>query len=327
MCKRKGVLSSSQAPSIDSCRFYKNISPLSPVLQPFTNDYDSHKRLVAEEPLLCCTILMIASRHYHLPGAGGAMRADFIHNRVWKHIEYLLQRITLGAEKYSVAKSRTIGSIQALLLITDWHPRSIHSPPENDGWDASLAPSVNETFTLATQDNQAVRRWREDVFEPAKRSDRLSWMLVGMAITLAHELGILKRNDSEQHNENAAKDSPARIRRLLYVYSTQLSLRLGCSTIFPQDILLDVLQPVPTTRVQKEDQVLLSRWLELTKMLSTVADMFFESPATTKRLLRGNRYYAMLDHFKPLLDKWYQDFRLEYGRLVKAISSIRIRHD
>jgi hypothetical protein len=257
---------------------------------------------------------MISSRHYHPPGLGGAMRTDFIHSRLWKHVEHLLQRITLGAEKYSVAKSRTIGSIEALLLITDWHPRAIHFPPENDGWDASLAPSVDDNFMARSSDNETVRRWREDVFEPSKRSDRLSWMLLGLAMTLAHELGIFKMDTDP---ENTGFRSTVRTRKLLYLYSTQLSLRLGCTNIFPQEILLDVLQPSQPdlSRSDFQETLLLSKWLELAKLLSTAADMFFGSPSATKKLLRSTRYLTLVDHFKPLLDRWYQDYRLNYGKL------------
>lgn len=257
---------------------------------------------------------MISSRHYQPPGLGGAMRTDFIHSRLWKHIEHLLQRITLGAEKYSVAKSRTLGSIEALLLITDWHPRAIHFPPENDGWDASLAPSVDDSFTPRSTDNEAARRWREDVFEPAKRSDRLSWMLLGMAMTLAHELGVFK-TDADSLS-GARQRSVDRIRKLLYLYSTQLSLRLGCTNIFPQEILLDVLQASSASELRGDGErlLLLSQWLEITKLLSTAAEMFFGSPAATKKLLRSTRYLTLLEHFKPLLDKWYHDYRLHFGR-------------
>jgi len=165
--------------------FSKNLSVLSPILHQEVNDFSYHKRLVVEEPLLCCTIIMITSRHYTLPGLGGASRAGFIHMRMWKHIEHLVQRIIFGTEKYSIAKTRSLGSIQALLLMTEWHPRSLHFPPENDGWDASLAPSADDVYAPRDPRNDHdSQRWREDVFEPAKRSDRLSWMLLGIAVTL-----------------------------------------------------------------------------------------------------------------------------------------------
>lgn len=259
---------------------------------------------------------MISSRHHPPPGPGGDTRAHFIHGRLWRHVEHLLQRITLGAEKYSVAKSRTLGSIQALLLITDWHPRSLHFPPENDGWDASLAPSVDDTFLPHSVNNEASRRWREDVFEPAKRSDRLSWMLVGIATTLAHELGVFKRVEDDVQPSEHLQLSTIRIRRLLYIYTTQLALRLGCTSVFPQEALLDVLQPPRSSdfRPKTEDELALAKWIDITKILSTAADMFFESPSGTKRLLRSTRHLTLLNHFKPLMDSFYREYRLYYSK-------------
>jgi hypothetical protein len=255
---------------------------------------------------------MISSRFHRPPGRGGTVRGDYIHARVWRHIEHLVQRITFGSEKYSIAKSRTLGSVQALLLITEWHPRSLHFPPENDGWDASLAPAVDDTFTSQARTTEASRRWREDVFEPAKRSDRLSWMLVGLATTLAHELGVFKSDDEECSTEPvAARISKLHIRRLLYLYGTQLSLRLGCTSIFPQGATLETVHmPAPgsLTSPQNEKELLLSKWIDITKLLATVADIFFASKAATRQILRGTRYINLIDHMQPLLDSWYKDY-------------------
>lgn len=257
---------------------------------------------------------MISSRHHQPPGAGGAVRADYIHARLWRHIEHLVQRITFGSEKYSIAKSRTLGSIQALLLITEWHPRSIHFPPEYDGWDASLAPAVDDAFTPKPRDSEASRRWREDVFEPAKRSDRLSWMLVGLATTLAHELGVFRLVDEAENAQSTpTASSKLRIRRLLYLYGTQLSLRIGCTSIFPQEALQDIgqtdrLDQSTMPHPNRDREVILSKWIDITRMLATVADVFFSSSSATKQMLRTTRYLTLINHFQPLLDSWYKDY-------------------
>lgn len=167
--------------------FGKNLSHLSPVLHPTTLHRENHERLIKEEPLLCCTLLMISSRYHTLPSYHTSSRAEYIHMRTWKYCEQLIQRILFGAEKYSTARTRTFGSILALLLIVEWHPRAVRFPPESDGWDHDLAPCVDDTFgnPQGGPDCNSIR-WREEVFEPAKRSDRMSWSLVGLAITLAH---------------------------------------------------------------------------------------------------------------------------------------------
>lgn len=70
-----------------------------------------------------------------------------------------------GQEKISTAKTRTLGTIESFLLMTEWHPRSLHFPPQSDGWDVALlapdAPDVPEV--LEAEENSALYRWREEV--------------------------------------------------------------------------------------------------------------------------------------------------------------------
>ncbi|KAK5947786.1 hypothetical protein OHC33_011181 [Knufia fluminis] len=289
--------------------FFLNLSPLSPVADSYYADHRNHKRLILEEPLLCCTLLMIASRH-HVPargGGGGRARSDFVHVRMWRHVEHLIQRITFGSEKYSLAKTRTLGSIQALLLIIEWHPRALHFPPEGDGWDASLAPSIDDTYKQSIS-SEATKKWREDVFEPAKRSERMSWMLVGLATALAHELGVFDHEDDVRSTEK--HQSILRTQRLLFLYTSQLSLRLGCSNIFPQGSNQSIAHVIDTEQEQasREREILITRWIEITKLLTTANEMLFGSQAAIKQMFKSSRYVMLLEHFEPLLHRWRTDF-------------------
>lgn len=260
-------------------------------------------------------LLAISSRYHILPGYGSPSRAEFIHMRLWKYCEHLIHRITFGAEKYSTAKTRTCGSIQALLLITEWHPRALRFPPENDGWDSSLAPGIDDSFghPHGKEDSNSVR-WREEVFEPAKRSDRMSWTMIGLATTLAHELGIFDEIwETNDHSEKRpSRETALRIRGLLFFYTHQLTLRLGCTSIFPQSTqpLLSTLTnaPTPEKRADHDRDLMLSQYIAITKLLRTATDMFFQSKAMTRQLIRSGKYLALLGHFQPLLDQWLKEF-------------------
>ncbi|KAK9853251.1 hypothetical protein MYU51_007083 [Penicillium brevicompactum] len=171
--------------------FFRNMAPLSPVLTDFFASHKNQYYLVTQEPMLCYTILMISSRYHTLPGVGGYSRSFFIHHRLWQHCQHLLLRITLGQEKISKAKTRTIGSIEALLLMSEWHPRALQFPPETDGWDSDFimtSPDIRDP--PSTEDIPVSSRWREDVVEPTKRFERMSWMVLNSALALAHELGV-----------------------------------------------------------------------------------------------------------------------------------------
>jgi len=250
-----------------------------------------------------------------LPGPTGATHSAFIHNRLWKHVEHLIQRITFGTEKLSSAKSRTLGSIQALLLTIEWHPRSLHFPPDNDGWDASLGPTSDDAYQPKTRKPDAMDRWRDDVFEPAKRSDRMSWTLVGLATTLAHELGVFSsaEDDTTPDELEVFLCTRPRIRKLLYFFTTQLSLRLGCTNIFPRGDQITTLLPLDsgaqqTSDISQNSSVTLSQWASITKLLNTATQMFFENASVTRQIISTFRYQDMLEHYRPLLAKWREEF-------------------
>ncbi|GAB1203039.1 hypothetical protein APSETT445_001665 [Aspergillus pseudonomiae] len=175
--------------------FFKNMSDLSPILTDFYADHKNHRWLVSHDPVLCCTILMISSRYHLLPGAGGGSRNFFIHHRLWQHCQQLVMRLMFGQEKSSQSKVRNIGTIEALMLMSEWHPRSLHFPPESDGWDFDLTSVPPDPQEL--EDSSSTNRWLEDMIEPARRSDQMSWMLLGSALSLAHELGIFELDEKK----------------------------------------------------------------------------------------------------------------------------------
>lgn len=47
----------------------------------------------------------------------------------------------------------------------------------------------------STVDSPSRTRWREDVIEPANRSDRMCWMVISCALSLGNELGVFDERD------------------------------------------------------------------------------------------------------------------------------------
>lgn len=121
----------------------------------------------------------------------------------------------------------------SLILLSDWHPRSMHFPPGDDG-DEILAPSIGDSVENgSTTQTSPHAGW----IEPVIRSDRMCWSLIGFAYTLAYELGIFDSlevypawrplNGDSRQREN-------RIGRLLHIYVSQTSGRLGYPNMMPQ---------------------------------------------------------------------------------------------
>ncbi|KAL3443680.1 hypothetical protein BJX65DRAFT_311654 [Aspergillus insuetus] len=283
---------------------YRYLAPLAPVLTDDYCDHANHVRLVTEEPMLCCTLLMIASRYFILPGAGGVSRSHFIHQRLWQYCELLIRRIMFGQEKHSTAKTRIVGSIESLILISDWHPRSVHFPPDTEGWDAELiSPAYDRRNRLHTNGDVPLIRWREDVFEPARRSERMSWMFLGAATSLAYELGIF---DSGGVSSSPLGPRYHRAASLLYIYVTQMAVKMGCSSLLPENIAVASTQSAQNIDTHWSTAIRL--WTELTRLMKTASAMFFQSMASTKQQLGSGQYIILLQHFAPSLDRWHEQF-------------------
>lgn len=135
----------------------------------------------------------------------------------------------------------------SLLLLTDFHPRSMHFPPASED-DDLMSPSVDQ----ASADNDGLDTpgggsgtlsgWTE----PALRSDRMTWSLIGLSHALAYELGIFGNyTDGLQIVDGRVKRQGGplkyykradRIERLLYIYITQACGRFGFPSLFPDHV-------------------------------------------------------------------------------------------
>ncbi|KAJ5136605.1 hypothetical protein N7448_005159 [Penicillium atrosanguineum] len=265
--------------------FFKNMSCLSPILTDFYANHQNHYWLISREPVLCSTILMISSRYHVLPGAG---------------------------EKSTKSKVRSLGTVEALLLMAEWHPRSLHFPPETDGWDDDLISTGPKPSDHGDSNSESANRWLEDMIEPSRRSDQMSWMLLGCALSLAHELGIFETEDEDSPGEEQQwKEQMTlrrqRVQRLLYVYINQLAWRIGCMSPIPQSLNHAVLggrKPRGLSQPGSTWLIFMDSWIELTKLAQSVTDMFFPSAKFARQQLHSGRYIGLLDHFRPLLNQW-----------------------
>ena len=123
----------------------------------------------------------------------------------------------------------------------------MHFPPRDDD-DDILAPREDDpsndhpTDDLALAGSSAIADW----FEPALRSDRMCWSLIGTSYVLAYELGIfgtycdgvlsvdgrVKRHGGSPEYIRRAN----RIERILYVFIIQASGRFGLPSMYSDDV-------------------------------------------------------------------------------------------
>ncbi|KAF9884538.1 hypothetical protein FE257_001483 [Aspergillus nanangensis] len=299
--------------------FFQNMGILSPSLHNYYQDHSKHHDLIAKEPVLCCTIIALSSRYHMLAGDGGISRGFYIHARMWKACQSMFQRIVWDQRRAVKDQIRHLGTIESLLLVTEWHPRSAHLPMENDYGQIDFELSIDEEVLCH---NKVPNKWLQEVEETAQRSDRMSWMLLGGALTLGHELDLFDgRSDPPVPTTNTDTGLSfanflilrrGRLRRLLFVYISQLASRIGCAlprTPFHDTILSSIRQPSSILDRQWHDST--TSWIELSRLIRTSSEFLFPSKYVTQELLHSGRYTEFLEHFQPLLSRWLEDYKTQ----------------
>lgn len=335
--------------------YYSNLAPMSPVVTPDFSQPSTHRTLLTEEPVLAVTILTIASRHLKPKGDGASTRAFYIHDRLWSYLRGMIERLFWGQEKFDAGgpgigrprgldlagtsgkpnvkgNLRALGTVEALLILTDWHPRNLHFPPGDDEntlldteaqaqnrndreLDNDPEQTSNKGPNSSAEGRVAFQKW----LEPAWRSDRMSWMLLSTAQALAFELGVFDHKSEskgapESFSEQARK---RRLRRLILVFITHSSGRLGIPSMLP---LPEWGHDIPPTTTESKDgdsdlDKMQDCWMEISKIVYQANHQLFASSEQTSELIRSGRYREQIDWFQPQL----REFRQQLDRVNRKL--------
>lgn len=134
---------------------------------------------LAEYPILLCAILTISSR-YHPFSEFGLYNGDDnkrnlqVHEKLWTHCQWMISQ-TIWAE----ASTRSIGTVLAFIILTEWNPRQIH-------WRKSDYANKLEKSSRGRNDDV------QTGVGAIRRSDRMAWMLTGSAVRLAQDMGFIE---------------------------------------------------------------------------------------------------------------------------------------
>ncbi|KAG0654979.1 hypothetical protein C6P45_003210, partial [Maudiozyma exigua] len=131
---------------------------------------------LAEYPILLCAILTVSSRYHTFTEFGLSNGEDNkrnidVHEKLWTHCQWMLSQ-TIWAE----ASTRSIGTVLAFIILTEWNPRQIHFK-KTDYANKNSEKSNKEIPTGVG----AIRR-----------SDRMAWMFTGSAVRLAQDMGFIE---------------------------------------------------------------------------------------------------------------------------------------
>jgi hypothetical protein len=317
--------------------FYDHLQPMSPVYLPDYRDVRKHHEFLTNEPILVLTILTIASRYMELKGPSNVTRQFTIHHELWKNLTSKIQRLFWGQEQFGGGRSgagrvrempggqltwpgslRTLGTVEALLLLTDWQPRSVHLPPGLD--DISLLDKRFEQIGVApgtSKDNMPAHfSW----LEPAWRSDRMSWMILSQASFLAFELGVFDDELGRIHGDDPDFIRKQRIRRMVTVYVSQTSGRLGNPSPLDFESGYDQI-PVNALARDQVDTVH-DLWTHIAGIMHQANQEIFPSRDYTMKLTRGHEYRDRIEKFAPKLSKWMEHYSKVQGNINPIMQCI-----
>ncbi|KAL2188497.1 hypothetical protein L209DRAFT_751463 [Thermothelomyces heterothallicus CBS 203.75] len=366
--------------------YYKYLSPLTPISPPTFNNPASHLTLLTEEPILTVTLLTIASRYRRMPGTGGHCRSHAIHEQLWTYLRGMIERVVWGQEAFGggfcgsgaddIQSSstapwrglrrgslRTLGTIESLMILTEWHPRALHFPP-NEATDELMLPSYDPPSPGATGGNQKPSagfggRRIESWLEPAWRSDRMCWMLLSTAMGLAYELGVFDDIDEmlatgaitrPEYEDESYRLRANRIKRLLLIYLSQLAGRLGWTNMVPERLRKSdpavsrrrrhsVEGTTPGTNpssvsnsfnyipdLELDDQII-HCWAGISNAMQVGNEKLFRSRKHTTEIIQSGKYTELLAEFQPMLKEWWNQFeRFRLPPYIRHILTIEYEY-
>lgn len=215
--------------------YQEHLDPVTPISCALYLDYAARADFLIQEPFLATTLLMISSRYCALPGIGAESRRFIIHERLWQRVQRIATRLFWAEDDPTTAWSgtqiRTIGTCEALLLVCEWHPRTVHFPPGRDSLQLLTGDhSKSRMGPSSAATSAAWKNW-------SWRSDRLTWSLIWTAFALAAELDMSRPDTSSKERTHNSRPPPSitkdtnarssRLQQLLLIFITQTSNRIG----------------------------------------------------------------------------------------------------
>lgn len=250
---------------------------------------------------------------------------------------------------------RTLGTVESLMILTEWHPRALHFPPA-EATDELMLPCYEAPDNYSTDEDgnnklpggvggKRIESW----LEPAWRSDRMCWMLLSNAMGLSFELGVFDQIDETggdvtrpEYEDEAYRLRAARIKKLLLIYVTQLAGRLGWTNMVPEHLRQSDIMEMRKTKTSVDentpgtsttmsnafnyipdlelDDQIIHCWAGITNTMRWGNDKLFRSRKHTTAIIQSGRYIELLKEFRPMLDNWLRTF--EGFRLPQHIRHI-----
>lgn len=294
-----------------------------------------------------------------LAGPGAKSRSYMVHERLWNYLQNMITRMFFGQEQFGggfcgagLRKSkptvkgglRTLGTIESLLLLSEFHPRSMHFPPGDDGDDILTTPDEDLTSLPSNTGARELPSFGEATVvswsEPALRSDRMCWSLIGMSYTLAFELGVFGDYQNGPRSPPATPDHYGgtslslhqqrinRVERLLYIYINTASGRFALPSMYARlDEELDPVRIQARIMAHYHARDLVDSvqhcWVDMTTIMKACNASLFPSIGHTQSLIQSGEYVPLLEQYQPLMDSFGRKLETtnmpKYPRIILSI--------
>lgn len=259
---------------------------------------------------------------------------------------------------------RTLGTIESLMILTEWHPRALHFPPEEaidelmlPSYDLPSIPGLDDDANRPAGNGNPGGRRIEGWLEPAWRSDRMCWMLLSTAMALAYELGVFDNIDvvladitRPEYEDEGYRLRATRIKRLLMIYLTQLAGRLGWTNMVPESVrvtdpyhsgqrrptshegntpgtntsVLSNINYVPD--IELDDQII-HCWVGISSAMHMGNEKLFRSHKHTTHIIQSGEYTTELQKFQPILKTWWKTFeQIRMPTFIRHILTIEYEY-
>nr|XP_018265113.1 uncharacterized protein I303_01473 [Kwoniella dejecticola CBS 10117]OBR87271.1 hypothetical protein I303_01473 [Kwoniella dejecticola CBS 10117] len=246
--------------------------------------------LLLREPILLAAMICTAARYMDMGDSFNPVeprRARIVQSKITGWLRERIGFIAMGE-----TSSRTIGTVEALLILSEWPPRA-------------LLLSDNSINVASTSGKTPAN--------PCKVYDDLSWTMIGLAVRISQELGL---HDEKAYPSESQAEWSVHRRHRTWIYcqaaDRHASVRLGRGSLIQEmptgwwDVLGEYSRlsgdetfPFPRVQVKWKDIMLVA---QLTHMIGLIQEQFYDSPDVTADLVRTGRFETTLHRLKPELE-------------------------
>lgn len=264
----------------------------------------SHAHLISNEPLLCAVILMISSRYNPFPGPTSSSHASHVHSCIWRYCQKMVTGLIFGQSRLALGSDTSYGTIMALLLLCEWHPRAFHFSPDADGLGGFAMPALSDDS--GQEEQTAHERWLSQVHEAVQCSDRMSTMLVGCSLTLSHELRVFDDADERLDDTIFSVMSPQQthVRHLVYLYTHLLADKPSFTSLLPEKVSQLLVENRRAGDATDRTHGITKAWLRLSDLWRSFQEMAPTMKSIASGNIRARKCLSLVDHFTSLLAQW-----------------------